>query len=181
MAWYLHCIHCVVYKSLPEPCCLFMSMRIYVFRAWSVTLNTLHRMVYKFSFPCIFLNEAYWNVCLCSASNSYTPHVTMLPITGYGAIVCDCFALVTEVRVTKPILSISLFSNFSVLSNSDLLLIEYHINIWELLPEVSCGDTRQIWMWHSKNLTGTFAKTKMSSTEKLTNKIQVLISVQGFL
>ena len=28
-------------------------------------------------------------------NSSYTPYETMLPIEGYGVIVCDCFVLVT--------------------------------------------------------------------------------------
>ena len=27
------------------------------------------------------------------------------------------------------------------------LAIEYHVYIWQVLPQLSCGDTCQIWMW----------------------------------
>ena len=28
-----------------------------------------------------------------------------------------------------------------------MLDIEYHINIWQVSPQLGCGDTCQIWMW----------------------------------
>ena len=28
-----------------------------------------------------------------------------------------------------------------------LLFIEYHIHIWQVSPQLSCGDTCQLWMW----------------------------------
>ena len=28
-----------------------------------------------------------------------------------------------------------------------MLDIEYHILIWQMLPQLSCGETCQIWMW----------------------------------
>ena len=45
------------------------------------------------------------------------------------------------VGVTKPISSVSLFSDFSALSKHTLD-IEYHVNIWQVSPQLSC----QIWM-----------------------------------
>ena len=38
------------------------------------------------------------------------------------------------------------FSNFST-SPKYMLAIEYHVHIWQVLPQLSCGDTCQIWMW----------------------------------
>ena len=38
------------------------------------------------------------------------------------------------VGVTKPIFSVP-------------LSIEYHAHIWQVLPQLCCGDTCQIWMW----------------------------------
>ena len=38
------------------------------------------------------------------------------------------------------------FSNFSI-SPKYMLAIEYHVHIWQVLPQLSCGDTCQIWMW----------------------------------
>ena len=64
------------------------------------------------------------------------------------------------VRVTEPIFSIPLCSPFPSLSKQSLA-IEYHI--WLL----SCRDTCQIWMWFKE--TGTFARSKISPMEKLTN------------
>ena len=38
------------------------------------------------------------------------------------------------------------FPNFSALSNHTLD-IEYHVYIWQVSPQLSCGDTCQIWKW----------------------------------
>ena len=40
----------------------------------------------------------------------------------------------------------SYFSHFPLLSKQ-MLGIEYHVYIWQVLPQLSCGDTCQIWMW----------------------------------
>ena len=42
------------------------------------------------------------------------------------------------------------FPNFSVLSKQTLA-IEYHVYIWQVSPQLSCGDTCQIWMWFEKS------------------------------
>ena len=38
------------------------------------------------------------------------------------------------------------FPNLSALSKHTVD-IEYHVYIWQVLPQLSCGDTCQIWMW----------------------------------
>ena len=38
------------------------------------------------------------------------------------------------------------FPNFSA-SPKYMLAIVYHVHIWQVLPQLSCGDTCQIWMW----------------------------------
>ena len=38
------------------------------------------------------------------------------------------------------------FPNFST-SPKYMSAIEYHVHIWHVLPQLSCGDTCQIWMW----------------------------------
>ena len=38
------------------------------------------------------------------------------------------------------------FPNFST-SPKYVLAIEYHIHNWQVLPQLSCGDTYQIWIW----------------------------------
>ena len=38
------------------------------------------------------------------------------------------------------------FPNFSTLPKY-MLAIEYHVHIWQVLPQLSCGDTCQIWIW----------------------------------
>ena len=38
---------------------------------------------------------------------------------------------------------------FSALTNHTLA-IEYHVDIWQVLPQLRCGDTLQIWTWLEK-------------------------------
>ena len=38
------------------------------------------------------------------------------------------------------------FPNFSALSKHQFVL-EYHVYIWQVSPQLSCGDSCQIWMW----------------------------------
>ena len=38
------------------------------------------------------------------------------------------------------------FPHFLLLSKQTLA-IEYHVYIWQVSPQLSCGDTCQIWMW----------------------------------
>ena len=51
--------------------------------------------------------------------------------------------------VTKPISSVPLFSEFSSLVKH-MLTIEGHVCIWQVSPQLSCGDTCQIWMWFNE-------------------------------
>ena len=41
------------------------------------------------------------------------------------------------------------FPNFSALSKHTLD-IEYHVYIWQVSPQLSCGDTCQIWKWFNE-------------------------------
>ena len=59
------------------------------------------------------------------------------------------------------------FSRFSELSKHQLI-IKYQIHIWQVLLQLGCGDTCQIWMWFDE-LTCTFAWLKLSLMEKWTN------------
>ena len=56
----------------------------------------------------------------------------------------------SEVGVTKPISSVPPFLLFSTLSIYTLA-IEYHVYIWQVSPQLSCGDTWQIWMWFKES------------------------------
>ena len=42
------------------------------------------------------------------------------------------------------------FPNFSSLSKHTLT-VEYRIYIWQVSPQLSCGDTCQIWMWFEES------------------------------
>ena len=59
------------------------------------------------------------------SSNS---HTEMQYIQGWG--------------VTKPISSVPIVSALRI----HTLAIEYHVYIWQVSPQLSCGDTCQIWM-----------------------------------
>ena len=62
------------------------------------------------------------------------------------------------------------FSGFSYLSKQ-WLPIAYHVHIWQLSPQLSCGDNCQIWMWFKEsNIFSYFIISKLSITEKLTNE-----------
>ena len=50
------------------------------------------------------------------------------------------------VGVTKPIFSVPLFSQFSEWSKQ-WLPVWYHVHIWQVSAQLSCGDTWQIWTW----------------------------------
>ena len=54
------------------------------------------------------------------------------------------------VGVTKPISSVPLFSEILVMSE-ETLAIEYHVYIWQVSPQLSCGDICQIWMWFEES------------------------------
>ena len=50
------------------------------------------------------------------------------------------------------------FPNFSALSKHTLD-IKYYVHIWQVSPQLSCGDTFQIWMWF-KESNSYFCKTE---------------------
>ena len=50
-----------------------------------------------------------------------------------------------------------------------MLAIEYHVHICQVSPQLSCGDTSQIWMWY-KESNRYFCRIKILLTEKLTNR-----------
>ena len=52
--------------------------------------------------------------------------------------------------VTKPIVLFRFFPNFSPLSKYTLDF-EYHVYIWQVSPQLSCGDNCQIWMWFKEH------------------------------
>ena len=54
------------------------------------------------------------------------------------------------VGVTQ-LISVLLFSQFSG-SSKHWVPIDYHIHTWQVSPQLSCGDTCQIWMWFKKNI-----------------------------
>ena len=45
------------------------------------------------------------------------------------------------------------FQYLCIFSESSLYLlpVEYHIHIWQVLPQLSCGGNWQIWMWSKKS------------------------------
>ena len=69
--------------------------------------------------------------------------------------------------VNKPFSLVPLFSRFSLFSKR-WLLIEYHFHIWQMLPQFSCSDIRQILKWF-KEINAYFAKPIFFLIEKLPN------------
>ena len=75
------------------------------------------------------------------------------------------------VGVTKPISSFPLFSDFFSALSKHTLDIEYHVNIWQVSPQLSCSDTCQIWMWFKESKRYFWKKILLK--EKLTNRALV--------
>ena len=68
------------------------------------------------------------------------------------------------------------FQKFSALFKH-IWVIEYHIYIWQVSPQLSCGDTCQIWMWFNKS-NSSYGKIKhfayrVINERSLTNPIMV--------
>ena len=59
------------------------------------------------------------------------------------------------------------FPHFPLLSKK-ALAIEYRVYIWQVSPQLSCGDTCQIWMWFRES-NRYFCKIENLLTEKLAN------------
>ena len=83
----------------------------------------------------------------------------------------DCITLCQEVGQGWGLLSqfpsLRYFPNLSSLSKHTLP-VKYRVYIWQVSPQLSCGDTCQIWMWFEES-TCIFARSKILLTEKLTN------------
>ena len=81
------------------------------------------------------------------------------------------------VGVTKPISSIPLFSEFFIIMKTHLSY--FHVYIWQVLPQLSCGNTCQIWMWfkESKN---TLARSNVLLNAKWTNGALVTPTQEWF-
>ena len=62
----------------------------------------------------------------------------------------DKSALVQGWGLLSQFLPFRYFPNFSALSKQTLA-IEYQVYIWQVSPQLSCGDTCQIWMWFEKS------------------------------
>ena len=63
---------------------------------------------------------------------------------------CFHWLLSSGVGVTKPISSVPLFSKILVMWE-ETLAIEHHVYIWQVSPQLSCGDICQIWMWFEES------------------------------
>ena len=59
------------------------------------------------------------------------------------------------------------FPNFSVMSKH-LLAIEHHVYILQVLPQLSCGNTCQIWKWFKQS--DTFARSEILLTESINER-----------
>ena len=118
----------------------------------------------------------------CTTVNGYTvmsqKHDTCVKWSGNSA--CHHGAWSTLVQLMASQLGWGLLSQFPPFryfpifaeSSKYHLPNEYHIYIWKVSPQPSCGDTCQIWMWFDY-LTCASARLKISLTEKSTNRALV--------
>ena len=60
------------------------------------------------------------------------------------------------------------FPHFST-SSKHTLAIEYHVYIWQVSPQLSCGDTCQMWMWF-KESNRYFCKIKNLGSEEINER-----------
>ena len=77
-----------------------------------------------------------------SCVKTYVPRQLVFIDTMYQQI----YFIHPGVGITKPVSSLPLFSLFSEWSKHQLP-IEYHVHIWQMSPQLSRGDTCQIWIW----------------------------------
>ena len=103
--------------------------------------------IQRFSFKKMHLNI----VCELVAILSWPPSVDYSQPWKHAAI---CHNLTTSigpgVGVTKPISPVPLFSQiFCIIKN--MLTVKYRVSIWQVSPQLSCGDTCQIWMWFQES------------------------------
>ena len=101
-----------------------------------------------------FVSSLRWGFLIVPCYPHITLHISLLhPQTGVGT--------------TKPDSSDPLFSHFFTLSKH-WLSIEYHVHIWQVSLQLSCGDTHQIWKW-LKEPSRYYCIIKIALTVKLTN------------
>ena len=76
----------------------------------------------------------------------------VLYILAWGAMSADRDWVTTDLgwRLLSPIPPFRYFLKFSALSKH-ALGIEYHLYIWQVLPQLICDDTYQIWMWFEES------------------------------
>ena len=124
----------------------------------------------------IYIHFSIWHFSLCTVNKSYRVTSVIVPLyfIGNTAIkqqvlnlkwkVCTDIALWPQKRVFDEDMiernrkkelwwglrsqfpPFRYFLNFSA-SPKSMLAIVYHVHIWRVLPQLSCGDTCQIWMW----------------------------------
>ena len=86
---------------------------------------------------------------ICSLKTQY-PH----PISTEPRINDIVYSCITKQSRSGGLLSqfppFHYFPNFSSLSKHTLT-VKYRIYIWQLSPQLSCGDTCQIWMWFEES------------------------------
>ena len=83
---------------------------------------------------------------------NYTPYKTMNVITNLYPNL-NSFVLVKGAQGWGSLSQFPpfrYFPKFSALSKHTLP-VEYHVYIWEVSPQPSCGDTCQIWMWFEES------------------------------
>ena len=69
---------------------------------------------------------------------------------------CTSVINITQIFVTQGWGLLSQFPPFPYFFNflslsKHTLTVKYHVYIWQVLPQLTCGDTCQIWMWFKES------------------------------
>ena len=109
--------------------CLYWNLAWIEMTAWSWSM---HYATWKMTFS--------HDICFGLGKKTYIVIVYFRVILSSGA----------GVGVTKPFSPFRYFPHFPLLSKQ-MLAIEYRVYIWQVLPQLSCSDTCQIWMWFKES------------------------------
>ena len=165
----------MLYKTHPGITNVTNSVEMWQFKTYMLKWKT--SVGYKFH-EAPFWNRKcsiYCTLVFLGSLPSKCPvsHICILqahPVLFYNHICIGPIQPLTHqgVGVTKPISSIPLFYQFFP-SSMFVLPAKYHIHIWQVLLQLSCGDSHQIWMWFKESHIYFCVRSQISLTEKLTN------------
>ena len=93
---------------------------------------------------------------ILTSSYMYCDHCIKRPYTYVVSLKTDMFYPTGRINIDQGWGLLSQFSPFRYfphfpLLSKQTLAIEYHVYIWQVSPQLSCGDTCQIWMWFKES------------------------------